>query len=140
VCLIGSLTLGAGLLLTLEPPGRAWSSPPLLAAQGTQVRSVVVHIAPAGSDLSGFDCVIFADRPPLWRTAGEVMRVALLVERSTPLSTEQAQDLLAVLGAVGAGKRASVAIDPASDVRDGGNRSSAAYDLLSLLERKGFLS
>lgn len=139
-CLIGSLTLGAGLLLTLEPPGRAWSQPPLLAAQSAQVRDIVVHVAPEGTDLSNYDCVIFPDRAPLWRTAGRVMRVGVLCEGDTPLTTQQAQDLLAVLGAAGAGQHARVAIDPASDVREGSGRGAAAHDLLALLERKGLLS
>jgi len=146
ISLIASLTLGAGVLLWLEPPVRGWSESALLMARnGVPVEQVEIVYVPDSVAVSPqrYDCVIYADGHSEWQASGSHIRLAVVGdEDSERLGRRQAQALLAVLGNLEQGWRLGagrVRLAPESDPRVRPQAPPATQELMQLLLKKGII-
>ncbi len=144
-CLIGSMTLGAAVLLWLEPPTPGWSSATLLLAEsGCAVEEVQIRYAgpDAAVDPAAYDCVVLPSGECAWRPNGSRIRLAVIGSEGPRLPPAQAKALLAVFGSMT--QRHELELDrvwlhPASDARLHPELPAQAHDLCDLLVRKGLV-
>jgi hypothetical protein len=144
-CLIGSMTLGAAVLLWLEPPTPGWSSTTLLLAESVcAVDEVQIeYVGPnAGSDPAAYDCVVRPSGECTWRPTGSRVRLSVVGSEGLRLPEAQAKTLLAVFGSMT--QRHGLDLDrvwlhPASDARLHPELPAQAHDLCDLLVRKGII-
>jgi hypothetical protein len=143
--IIASLTVGAAILLWLEPPRRGWSrSTTLIAERGRPIESALIEFAPLDRPISpaDYDCLVFPDGEHTWRPSGAQVRILVVGSGAERLATVQKRKLLSVLGSLNqslgldlsrvsllAGAGASTDLDQPSE----------AGDLLELLARKGII-
>jgi hypothetical protein len=143
--LIASLTVGAGLLLWMEPPARAWGDATLLMARnGQAVEQIEIVYVPQASDeaVDEFDCLVYPDGQSHWQARGSRIRVALLGSNDERLARRQAETLLAVLGNLDQRRPlrpGRVWLAEASDPRVTRDLPRAAQDLMQLLLTKGLI-
>lgn len=143
--LIGSMTLGAAVLLWLEPPTHGWSSGTLLMAEnGPGVAEVQIeYVAEPDAELAGrYDCLVLPDGTCEWRPNSPRVRLALVGSGEQPLPEEQCRTLLAVFGVMTQRHGLDleqVWLDPASDARLHPELPAAAHRLVELLVRKGIV-
>ena len=143
--LIGSLTLGAAILLWFEPPVPGWSSATLLMAESVPAIEEV-QIDYAGPDVSidpaAYDCLVLPNGECQWRPRDPRIRLAVVGSEAQRLSQPQARTLLAVFGSMtqrhGLDLR-RVWLHPASDARLHPELPPQAHDLCDLLVRKGIV-
>lgn len=143
--LIASMTLGAGVLLWLEPPTRGWAKSSLLMAEnGQPIEHVVIEYQPPGEPVvaSDYDCLVFPDGECEWRATSARLRLLVVGADADTLAPKQARALLMVLGNLSQGRRdvaAFVQLDPDSDARLIADLSPQAHALTDLLVRKGIV-
>ncbi len=141
--LIGSMTIGATLLLWLEPPMPGWASNTLLMAESSRnVAEVQIDYVAAPADRDFFDCIIGPDGQCIWEPRSSHVRVAVIATNAPTLPQAQAETLLAVFGTLEQRHGldlAQVWLHPASDARLHPELSEQAHDLCQLLLRKGIV-
>jgi len=143
--LIGSMTLGAAILLWLEPPTFVWSSGSLLMAESVRpVEDVrIEYVGPAATvDPGAYDCVVRPSGECAWRPRGPRTRLVVIGSEGQRLPQVQAQTLLAVFGSMTQRHGLDLGrvwLDPASDARLHPELPAQAYDLCDLLVRKGIV-
>jgi hypothetical protein len=143
--LIGSMTLGAAVLLGLEPPTRGWSATTLLMAERVRaIEDVQVQYADPDAvvDPNAYDCVVWPSGECQWQPHGPRICLAVMGSGSQPLPHTQAETLLAVFGSMtqrhGLDLR-RVWLHPASDARLHPELPPAAHELCNLLVRKSIV-
>lgn len=140
-----TMTLGAGLLLLLEPYPRNWSHEPLLIAQTRNtISDLTIYDIPRGAPLeaSDFDGVLYDDGRLDWRPADGATRLAVVEGLSGRMEKEQKRALLNLFGELdrsGVLSLQGIALDPASDPRSYSRLSQHAKDLCDWLVLKGFI-
>ena len=151
VCLILAMTIGAGILLWLEPkptiPGagmvRVTPATPLMATGGIPVEEVTIRYAlPRDGRAESADCAILPDGSCLWRADSPRVHLVVYGSQSDKLSAAQKKSLLAALGSMTlgrGGKLVQVRLDADSDVRREPGLPPQARDLCELLLRKGMI-
>jgi hypothetical protein len=144
-CLIGSMTLGAAVLLGLEPPTPGWSSGTLLLAEsGYAVEEVQIEYGgpDAPVDPTAYDCAVLPSGECAWRPSGPRIRLAVIGSEAPRLPQAQAKALLAAFGSMTQRHGLdldSVWLHPASDARLHPELPAQAHDLCDLLVRKGIV-
>jgi hypothetical protein len=145
--LIISMSVGAALLLGLEPKNDNPPSTMLIARDAAAVDSLLVEFVPQESadSLAAYHCVILPDKEGscVWRPdGGSQIRLAILGPQDQPLGQEQAHNLLRVVGTL----HRSYGLDfsnirLAVNTAPGGQASTerGPRDLRDLLVRKGFI-
>jgi len=143
--LIGSMTVGAAVLLWLEPPTEGWSATTLLMAERVPaIEDVQVQYAEqgAGLDPNAYDCVVWPSGDCRWKPRGSRICLAVMGSDAEQLPQPQAEKLLAAFGSMtqrhGVDLR-RVWLHPASDARLHPELPPAAHDLCDLLIRKGIV-
>ncbi|RMF83386.1 MAG: hypothetical protein D6744_04805 [Planctomycetota bacterium] len=145
VALIASMTLGAWVLLELEPPAPGWSRNALLTADdGSHIEHVIVHYASAGTPpvAAEVEGVLYPDGTIDWRASGGVANVLVVSESDEQFSDVQARALLALLGNLSQGlSRAEpfVSLGSTCDFRANDSVRPAARQMAELLARKHLL-
>jgi hypothetical protein len=145
VLLIGSMTLGAALLLWFEPPVPGWSSTTLLMAEsaGTVEDVQVTYVWPqAVIDPAAYDCLVLPSGECEWRPRDGRVRLAVIGSGADRLTDAQAETLLVVLGSLTQRHELRldrVWLDPPSDARLYPDLPPEAHDLCELLVRKGII-
>ena len=142
VFLIASMTLGAAILLWLEPPAAGWSPTTLLMAES--VRDIddvqIEYVGPDASvDLGTYDCVVLPSGVCRWQPHGPRIHLAVVGAGGQRLSQAQAETLLAVFGSMTQRHGLDlerVWLHPASDARLHLELPPEAHDLCDLLVRK----
>ncbi len=143
--LIVAMTLGAAVLLFLEPYPRGWSSEPMLIAQTRRVLSdlTVYHIPHAAAfEPSAFDGVVYEDGRCEWRPAGGPARLAVLEGADQRMSGEQKRALLSLLYELDRNHELAmrqIRLEPYSDPRLYSGLSQHARDLCDWLVLKRFI-
>ncbi|MGD8452757.1 MAG: hypothetical protein PVJ57_13135 [Phycisphaerae bacterium] len=145
VCLILAMTIGAGILLWLEPkPDAGMLAAPMMAAGDSSLKDVVVAYVPPGEVVGqGANCVILPDgRGEFWRPAGACLRVAVVGSAKTDALPEaQQQALLSLLSGLtrpDGGEAVHIRLDPPT-VTDESVELPPVRELRDLLVRKGML-
>lgn len=144
-CLIASMTLGAGVLLWLEPASRGWAKGPLLLAEnGRAIESVVISYARADEPVvpDDYGCLVFPDGQCEWRPDSTLLRVLVVGSPDEQLGDAQARALLMLLGNVCHGRKdvaSFVRLDPGSDARLVSDLPRQGQALTRLLVRKGIV-
>ncbi|MBU0640512.1 MAG: hypothetical protein KKB50_16740 [Planctomycetes bacterium] len=142
IALTVSMTVGAALLLWLEPTTRGWSPTTLLMAErGTRVHEVAIDYVPPTAPLPAemYDCIVYDDGDWDWKPRGSSIRLAVAGSTSQHLSEAQANTLLAVLGSMKQLRGLDlnrVRLLPESDARRRPELPPEAHDLCELLARK----
>jgi hypothetical protein len=144
--LIGSLTVGAALLLWLEPrgvSGRTGASLLMMENQ-TPIEDVTIDFASADErfDETQFDCILQPDRPATWHPTGTSIHVLLVGSGGDRLQESQAAELLRFLGLLSTERGLDlgrVRLSEESDWRHAPGLPLEARDLADLLVRKGFI-
>lgn len=149
VCLVLSMTLGAAVLMWLQPSAVGWprDALPMMAERGGVVEAVTIEwITPEilAADYAT-DCVIrpgseLADWHP--RSGLRELRISLVQARDGRLDPAQAQTLLRVLGTMRYARELdlrSVSLHPDSDPTRRRGLTRDAHELRDLLTRKGIL-
>lgn len=144
--LIGSLTVGAALLLWLEPRGVSGRTAAALLMMENQVaiEDVTIDFASANErfDETQFDCILHPDGRATWQPAGESIHVLLIGSGGDRLPEAQAAELLRLLGVL-SGERgldlSRVRLSEESDWRHAPGLPLEARDLADLLVRKDFI-
>lgn len=139
------MTIGATVLLWLEPATPGWSSTTLLMAESTQaVDEVRIEYAMLGAaiDPGGWDCAVLPGGECDWRPQGSRIRLVVVGSEASELSHGQAETLLAVFGTLT--QRHGLELErawlhPASDARLHPELPAQAHDLCDLLVRKGII-
>jgi hypothetical protein len=145
VFLIGSMTIGAAVLLWLEPPTPGWSPATLLMAESARAVDEVRidYVTPDGPiDPEECDCAVLPSGACVWRPQGSRIRLAVIGSEASELSQAQAQTLLAVFGTLTQRhglQLERVWLHPASDARLHPELPAQAHDLCDLLVRKGIV-
>jgi hypothetical protein len=145
VFLIASMTIGAAVLLWLEPPTPGWSPATLLMAESARaVDEVQIEYAMADAAIGSvdYDCVVLPSGDCVWRPQGPRVRLAVIGSEASELSQAQAQTLLAVFGTLTQRhglQLERVWLHPASDARLHPELPAQAHDLCDLLVRKGIV-
>ncbi len=141
--LVGAMTVGASILLALEPAGIRWGRAPLLQMRNvSSLDSARISFIGSALDtnLAEYDCVILPSGEPIWQPRSPNIRVAVVGSGTPRLPESQAEALLAVLGnltqTLGLDPR-QIVLDESSDPRLNANLAPAAAHLRSVLERKG---
>ena len=143
--LIGSMTIGAAVLLWMEPPTPGWSSETLLMAESARAVDEVriEYVMPdAAIDLADRDCAVLPSGECDWRPQGSRIRLAVIGSEASELSQAQAEMLLAVFGTLTQRhglELERVWLHPASDARLHPELPAQAHDLCDLLVRKGIV-
>ena len=145
-CLIAAMTLGAALLLWLEPPVTGWSESTLLMAETVpEIEEVrIEYVQPLTHEyIPYYDCFVFPDGGCDWRPRSSKLRLAVVgVDPAEPMSDSQARTLLSVFGSLT--QRHGLALqgiwlDTESDSRLHPELSPGAHSLTELLVRKGLI-
>jgi hypothetical protein len=137
--LIAVLTIGAQLLLLLEPAAPGWSRASLLMAErATPIQDVVIEYAPADRRLDPrqFDCLIAPDGRCDWRPRGPHVRLVVIGSAGEQLPEPQARKLLSVLGSLHETRGLDlrrVRLDAGSDPRKHASLPAQAQRLFALL-------
>lgn len=143
-CLIASMTLGAGLLLWLEPATRGWSPAALLLAEdGTQIESVLIEYCVPGQAVepADFGCIVFPNGQVEWHPRAAQLRLLFIGTDSDTLDPSQARKLLSILGNVAQGRPGVaefIRLHPGSDPRLF-DLPAQCHALAALLVRKGIV-
>lgn len=144
-CLIASMTLGAAVLLWLEPPRQGWADASLLVAEnGQRIDQIIIHYHRPDEPLlaDSYDCLVMPDGQYDWRPRGRRLRLSVLGTWDQALAPVQARALLILLGNLSQGRRDLgdfVRLDTDSDARVATDLPPQAYDLTDLLIRKGII-
>lgn len=139
--LIGSMTVGASVLLWIEPSTRGWSSATLLMAESARaIQEVQIVYTRAGVDPGSYECMVLPGGQCKWRPNGSRIRLVVIGSDAPELPRAQAETLLAVFGSMT--QRHGLDLDrvwlhPASDARLHPELPVQAHDLCDLLVRKG---
>lgn len=141
--LIGSMTLGAALLLWLEPATPHAGDALLIAQTPTTIDDATITCVGADDPgLADFDCLVNRDGEVQWQLRGGSVRIGVLSADQAHLEDAQARGLLAAL----AGLVQSYGLNPARvelaadcDPRLNRQVSGAAYELYGLLARKDLI-
>ena len=151
IALIVSMTVGAGVLLLLEPANKPrWEGfPQLMAERATPVQAVQVAYAASDEDPAALDdgrhslCVIDGEGEVTWMARGPRWRVVVAGSGTGELTGRQKAKLLAVLGNLNQAsgqELVPVRLAPESTLRSNPARSPQAAgqtsDLRKLLARK----
>lgn len=146
VCLILAMTIGAGILLWLEPdPGTAVLTAGMIATGDSPLTDVIVSYAPPGEVVgAGANCVILPDgRGEIWRPADACLRVALIGSDTTEALPEVQQEallsLLDGLRRLDGDDAVRIRLDPPSTAQEDAEWPPPARELRDLLLRKGML-
>ncbi|MFQ5805706.1 MAG: hypothetical protein ACE5I3_04565 [Phycisphaerae bacterium] len=143
--LVAAMTLGAAILLWLEPLTPGWSSATLLMAESARpIKDLrIEYTAPnAAGDLAAYDCVVWPSGECAWRPSGPRIRLAVVSSQGKRLPQAQAQTLLAVFGSMTQRhglELERVWLHPTSDARLHPELPAQAHDLCDLLVRKGIV-
>ena len=143
--LIACMTVGALVLLALEPSRPAWPGPRLLMAEGgTRVSSATLEVLGpnAESDLAQFDGVIFPDGQLAWAPKSSDVIIGIVSHSQGGLPEAQSSQVLSVLGNLrfGGGLELSgIALAASSDPLQHPDLPATAHELRGLLVRKGFI-
>lgn len=141
--LIASLTLGAGVLLLMDPhPKPATRNASLLVAGGQRVASATLHYVGTDVDLSAYDYVVGLSGDRSGQPRGRDVHVAV-VGNGAAMSDAQLRTVLFVLNELrqSYGMRDDgVRVGPSCDVRIDSTLSRGARDLFDILSRKQFIS
>lgn len=142
--LILTMTVGAAILLWLEPAAGVRNDRLLMAARaGNFERGLIEFATPSDMfDLASVDCLIDAGGTSHWQPSGQLVRVIVRCEPNARLTDAQKRALLDVLGYMHRdggleGGRVQLASD--SDPEMHANLPPAAKDLRSFLDLKGFI-
>lgn len=143
--LVAAMTIGAAVLLWLEPPTPGWSSSTLLMAETVrdleEVRIDFANVSDA-VDHADYDCVILPDGECQWRPRGSRVQMLVVGDNREQISDAQSRTILAVFGSMnqrhGLDLR-GVWLHPASDARLHPELPAHAHGLCALLERKGII-
>lgn len=145
--LIASMTLGARLLLWMEPGKPRWQGDAtLMAERAVPIHDVVISLAQRSSAEAQLAepgaesvCVVYPDQPPSWRFAGARLLVYVVQTDAEPLPDRQKEYILAALGSVLQGADHPAAqLDGTLDAS--GAAREPARDLRSWLASKGFVT
>jgi len=146
VCLIVAMTVGAAMLLWLEPNVATPAlTNPLAAVGGTPIEDVVIQYAPADQTPGpSAACVIPPDGTPEWHPASGPQLTLVVVgsEPASALREEQKKTLLSVLGGLAhgaSGQAVRVRLHPESDTRVNRDLPRQAEDMLELLVEKRWI-
>ena len=141
--LVASLTVGAGLLLVLEPHSKTGPASTTLAAlRGERVNSLVIEWAEEGSSIMRENALrIDSDATVSGSTDGEGRLVVFSARGG--MSAEQQESVLAVLKTLSesrglSDRRVTVAYE--SDPTHHAQLPKGAHDLYELLVKKAFVS
>jgi hypothetical protein len=142
-CLIGSMTIGAALLLWFEPATPGWSSNTLLMAESARpIEEVRVEFTAPDADAAAYDCRVLPNGQCEWRPRSPRIRLAIVGSDSPQLPRAQAETLLAVFGSLTQRHGLNlhrVWLHPASDARLHPELPAQARELCDLLTRKGII-
>ncbi len=148
IALIFSMTVGARLLLWLEPGRPQWQGETMLMAERARpISEVEISYAGAGADVTRLFaedapesiCVIDADGRTTWKARGPRVRLVVVGSASPELGRQQKQNLLWALSDMSrAGGRELIAVRLASDsdAELAPDLPAQAADLRALLVRK----
>ncbi len=145
VALFGALTIGAGLLLWMEPryagirPGT-----PLLMMQGAATfESLEIEFLEAGRRFAtqDYDCLIPADGEVVWNPQNSALRL-LVVGQKDRLTTRQARQLNELINSLQQNNGldpASIRLARGSDPRTSRAVPVGAQEMAALLRRNGMI-
>lgn len=144
-CVIAAMTLGAALLLWMEPESPGWSKTTLLMAESVpaveEVR--IEYLEPLTREhLETFDCLVLPDGQCDWRPRQGAIRLGVVGINAQPLSEKQKYTLLAVVGSLSQRHGLDIKrvwLDPSSDARLHPELPDGARGLAELLVRKGII-
>jgi hypothetical protein len=142
--LIAAMTVGGGLLLSMEAPRPRWSSATLLAAERVEALSgLTIELLPADAPaLAEYDCVLLPSGECRWQPSDPHVRLALVSAGTGQLPEEQLRKLLELLGSLSQAQALDlrlVQLDARSDPRATDGLGPEADALLALLQRKGIV-
>ncbi len=141
--LVGAMTVGASVLLALEPAGIRWGGAPLLAMRNVSAleSARICFIASVlDTTLAEYDCVILPSGDPIWQPRSAHIRVAVVGDGKPQLPEAQVEALLAILGNLTQTLGLSptqITLDGDSDPRIRTDLPPAATNLAGVLSRKG---
>ena len=144
-CVIAAMTLGAALLLWLEPPSVGWSTSTLLMAESVpSIEEVRIEfVEPLTREhLETYDCLILPDGQCDWQPRNSAIRLAVVGLPGQDLSEQQKLTLLAVFGSMTQRHGLDIKcvwLDPASDARLYPELPAGARTLVDLLVRKSII-
>ena len=145
--LIGSLTIGAGVLLWLEPRGVSGRTRASLLMMENQpaIEDVTIEFAGADEryDETVFDCILHPDGRVTWQPSSTSLRVLLVGSGGEHLAEAQAGELLRLLGLLSSERGLDlrrVKLSEESDWRHAPGLPLEARDLADLLVRKDFIN
>lgn len=149
VALFGSLTLGASVLLLMEPrprPADGASQGALLTAEHNPQRfehlTVEYARSLAGVDRSRIDAVVRPDGVMEWSPRGSSLRVLVVGSGESSLNPAQARTLLELVRWLREQRNFDVreiSLDPQSDAREVSTLPGEARQLAQLLEMNGLI-
>lgn len=142
--LVCTLSVGATLLLWLEPPAQVWAPAEAMARElHAPIEAVEIDCTPLQRcDADAYDGMVFPDGRFAFRQRGSQVRVAIVAEPDADLPANQAKAVLAVIGSLRTfGGLDLKRVRLASDDAGPGNlpTSRPAQQLAELLQRKGLL-
>ena len=139
------MTLGAGMLLWLEPATRGWQpSALLLAEDGSQFASVRIEYCVPGQAVepASYGCIVFPNGEPEFHPIGKHLPLLYVGTDSPQQETEQARRLLEILGNIAQGRRSVayfISLHADSDPRKIAGLPEQCRALADLLVRKGIV-
>lgn len=147
VALVLSLTVGARLLLWLEPGSPQWEGDTLLMAQrGGAVQQIDVHFADDRDALAEMYiderdslCVVYPNEEPKWWPGGPQVHLVVVGDHDQQLSQQQMAWVLGALGSLIQDSGQDLLPVRLADSATGPGLPPQAADLRSLLERKGII-
>lgn len=144
IALLGSLTLGALMLLWLEPRAASpdgGAAPALMATSAKPVEfATVEYVKPGRANLESYDCVVYVDRVE-WSLRNSNARIAVVGEGGATLSDGCRRQLLTAIRDL----TRSTGLSPnqirlAADLRgDAASSVPEAADLVAFLRAKSFV-
>lgn len=148
--LVGALTLGAALLLWLEPAKPRWQSDRLLRAERhVPITAVEVDYVPREAALAALEqpgpdsvCVVFPTESPAFQFGGSRLRLLVVRSDSERLSVSQQENVLATLAALAGqapNQNLPVALAESADAARDPSLPEQARELRELLLRKGLI-
>ncbi|MBI5865607.1 MAG: hypothetical protein HZB38_14085 [Planctomycetes bacterium] len=142
--LIGALTVGAAVLLYMEPRGGRGGAPLLMMESGQQVADVTIEFIEAGQAwrATDYDCVVLPSGEVSWNPRSSSIQLLVVGSGSAHLSDGQASALIQVLGELsheGGLSLANVELARNCDSRRVSDLSPEGRDLTTLLLRKSFI-
>ena len=139
------MTIGATVLLWMEPPSPGWSPATLLMAESAHnVDEVRVEFVAADAlpEPGTYDCAILPNGDCTWDPQSAQIRLVVVSSDEPALPRAQAEMLLSVFGSLNHRHGLNlehVWLHPSSDARLHPDLPAQAHDLCDLLVRKGVI-